>query len=358
MEWPRAFTAAPPAPFDWPRLMGILNVTSDSFSDGGDHFDAAAAVEHGLRLAAEGADIVDVGGESTRPGARPVPVAEELRRVLPVVERLAAGVTVSIDTRKAEVMRAAVAAGAQFINDVSGLTHDPGSLEAAAASGAFVVLMHMAGEPATMNEAPPRYEQCALEVFDWLEARVAACEAPRPRARPARGRPGPVLRQARAREPRPPAPPRPVPRPGLPGDARRLAQGLDGSWIETGRTEERLPATLAATQWGAGPRRAAVPRARRGGPPPALDRMAGPRRSLHRRNERRGGGMTAASGPTAVGVIGLGSMGMGMARRLVEAGFAVRGYDVRPEAGQALAEAGGSAAACRRRSRATPGCCW
>ncbi|HEX6014996.1 MAG TPA: dihydropteroate synthase [Geminicoccaceae bacterium] len=252
VEWPRAFTAAPPAPFDRPRLMGILNVTSDSFSDGGDHLDAAAAVEHGLRLAAEGADIVDVGGESTRPGARPVPVAEELRRVLPVVERLAAGVTVSIDTRKAEVMRAAVAAGARFINDVSGLTHDPGSLETAAASGAFVVLMHMAGEPATMNEAPPRYEQCALEVFDWLEARVAACEA----AGIARDRlvvdPGlcfgkhepenlDLLRHLALFH-------------GL-GCPVMLGASRKG-WteaIETGWTpKERLPATLAATQWALG----------------------------------------------------------------------------------------------------------
>ena len=114
-----------------------------------------------------------------RPGRVPVevPVGEELGRVLPVVEALAQrGVTVSIDTRKAAVMTAAVAAGARIINDVSGLTHDPGALAAAAASGAFVVLMHMAGEPATMNLAP-RYEECALEVHDWLAARVRACEA-------------------------------------------------------------------------------------------------------------------------------------------------------------------------------------
>jgi dihydropteroate synthase len=176
IDWPPHFTASRPAPFDRPRLMGILNVTPDSFSDGGAHPDAVRAVEHGLRLAEQGADIVDVGGESTRPGAIEVPAAEELRRVLPVVEALAGqGVTVSIDTRKAAVMEAAVAAGAAIINDVSGLTHDPRGLEAAAASNAFVVLMHMAGEPATMNLAP-RYEECALEVFDWLAARVLACE--------------------------------------------------------------------------------------------------------------------------------------------------------------------------------------
>lgn len=166
-----------PAPFHRPRLMGIVNATPDSFSDGGLHADVEAAVAHGLKLAAEGADVVDVGGESTRPGAREVPAGEELRRVLPVVERLAAkGVTVSIDTRKAAVMRAAVAAGARVINDVSGLAHDPESLGVAAGCEAFVVLMHMQGTPETMNLAP-RYRRCALEVFDHLAARVEACEA-------------------------------------------------------------------------------------------------------------------------------------------------------------------------------------
>ena len=177
IEWPAAFTAPRPAPFDRPRLMGILNVTPDSFSDGGTHADAKAAIAHGLRLAAMGADIVDVGGESTRPGANEVPAATELRRVLPVVEALvAAGVVVSIDTRKAAVMRAALAAGATILNDVSGLSHDPDSLALAAASGAWVVLMHMAGPPATMNLAP-RWEQCALEVHDWLAGRIEACVA-------------------------------------------------------------------------------------------------------------------------------------------------------------------------------------
>jgi dihydropteroate synthase len=175
VDWPLAFTAGRTAPFNLPRLMGVLNVTPDSFSDGGMHADMAAAVEHGLRLAAEGAAIVDVGGESTRPGAEPVSVAEELRRVLPVVAALVArGVTVSIDTRKAAVMAAAVAAGATIINDVSGLTFDPDAARVAAESGAFVVLMHLAGEPATMNVAP-HWEQCALEVHDWLADRIAAC---------------------------------------------------------------------------------------------------------------------------------------------------------------------------------------
>ena len=177
VAWPEAWRAARPAPFDRPRLMGVVNVTPDSFSDGGRHAGIAAAVEHGLRLAGEGATIVDVGGESTRPGAEPVPVAEELWRVLPVVEALTAGgVTVSIDTRKAAVMAAAVSAGAAIINDVSGLTFDPDATRVAAESGAFVVLMHMAGKPATMNLAPS-WEQCALQVYDWLAGRIAACFA-------------------------------------------------------------------------------------------------------------------------------------------------------------------------------------
>jgi dihydropteroate synthase len=174
------FTAAHPAPFDRPRVMGILNVTPDSFSDGGAHADPAAAIAHGLRLVAQGADIVDVGGESTRPGAAPVPAEEELRRVLPVVEGLAReGVTVSIDTRKAVVMAAAVAAGAELINDVSGLAFDPAAPAAAvraAGQGAWIVLMHMRGTPATMNEAPA-YRACALEVAAELEARVATALA-------------------------------------------------------------------------------------------------------------------------------------------------------------------------------------
>ena len=174
------FTAAQAAPFDRPRLMGILNVTPDSFSDGGHHDSVAAAVAHGRRLVAEGADIVDVGGESTRPGAGEVVAEDELARVLPVVEALAAlGLMVSVDTRKAVVMRAAVAAGARMINDVSGLAHDPAALEAAAgatASGAWVVLMHMRGTPATMNRAP-FYRACSLEVHDELARRLAAAEA-------------------------------------------------------------------------------------------------------------------------------------------------------------------------------------
>jgi dihydropteroate synthase len=155
-------------------VMGIVNVTPDSFSDGGAHFAAGAAVEHGLRLAAEGADILDVGGESTRPGAEPVPAAEELRRVLPVVEALAAraGVPVSVDTTKAEVAEAALAAGAVMVNDVSALRFDPRLGAVAAAAGAALVVMHMRGEPRTMQEAPA-YGNLLAEVVAGLREGVA-----------------------------------------------------------------------------------------------------------------------------------------------------------------------------------------
>ena len=160
-----------------PAVMGVLNVTPDSFSEGGHPVDPASAVTRGRRLAAEGAAIVDVGGESTRPGAAPVPVAVEIDRVVPVIRRLAAdlAVPVSVDTSKPEVMRAAVAAGAQMINDVRALTV-PGALEAAAEAGAAVCLMHMQGEPATMQD-DPSYGDVVAEVRDFLRARAAACVA-------------------------------------------------------------------------------------------------------------------------------------------------------------------------------------
>lgn len=160
-----------------PAVMGVLNVTPDSFSEGGHPVDPATAVARGRRLAAEGAAIVDVGGESTRPGAAPVPVAVEIDRVVPVIGRLAAdlAVPISVDTSKPEVMRAAVAAGAQMINDVRALTV-PGALEAAAEAGAAVCLMHMQGEPATMQD-DPSYGDVVAEVRDFLRARAAACLA-------------------------------------------------------------------------------------------------------------------------------------------------------------------------------------
>jgi dihydropteroate synthase len=161
-----------------PRVMGILNVTPDSFADGGRHVLPQAAVAAGLRLVDEGAAIIDVGGESTRPGAEPVSEAEELRRVLPVLEGLrgeAPGTILSIDTRKPAVMRAAMRAGATLVNDVSAL-REPGALAALAASGAGVCLMHMQGEPRGMQRAP-QYGDVVAEVRAFLEARIEACRA-------------------------------------------------------------------------------------------------------------------------------------------------------------------------------------
>ena len=160
-----------------PRVMGVINVTPDSFSDGGDAFNRDAAVDRGLRLLDEGADILDIGGESTRPGATPVSVRQELDRVVPVIERLASGeFPISVDTRHAAVMAEAMKAGAGIINDVSALTTDADSLKIAAESGADVVLMHMAGTPETMQENPG-YEAVVDDVRDYLEARVNACLA-------------------------------------------------------------------------------------------------------------------------------------------------------------------------------------
>jgi len=161
-----------------PRLMGIVNVTPDSFSDGGTFTSAEDVIDHALRLEEEGADILDIGGESTRPGAESVSVEEELRRILPVIEGLAerTRALISIDTRKAEVMHRALAAGAQIINDVAALSYEPACMEVAAASNAPVILMHAQGDPRTM-QAAPRYDDCMLDVSDWLEARIAACEA-------------------------------------------------------------------------------------------------------------------------------------------------------------------------------------
>jgi len=163
---------------DRPRIMGIVNVTPDSFSDGGLLGSSEVAIAHALKLAAEGADILDIGGESTRPGAEAITVEEELRRVIPVIEGLAGKTTalISIDTRKAEVMRRALAAGAHIINDVAALTYEPACMEVASASGAPVVLMHAQGDPHTMQKAP-RYDDCLLDVYDWLAARIDACVA-------------------------------------------------------------------------------------------------------------------------------------------------------------------------------------
>ena len=163
---------------DQPQVAGIVNATPDSFSDGGAYADAEAAADAGHRMAAAGAALIDVGGESTRPGAQPIWEGDEIERIRPVVERLArAGTAVSIDTRKAAVMEAALGAGAAMVNDVSALTWDPRSAEVVARSGAPVVLMHHQGNPETMQDSP-RYERPVLfEVYDWLEARIEAAVA-------------------------------------------------------------------------------------------------------------------------------------------------------------------------------------
>jgi dihydropteroate synthase len=161
---------------DRPRVVGILNVTPDSFSDGGAFADTDAAVAHGLAMVEQGADMLDVGGESTRPGAAEVPVEEELRRVIPVIERLAActALPIAIDTSKPEVMRAAVAAGAGMINDVYALRRE-GALDAAAELRVPVCLMHMQGEPRSMQD-DPHYDDVVGEVHRFLADRLFACE--------------------------------------------------------------------------------------------------------------------------------------------------------------------------------------
>jgi len=161
---------------DRPRIAGIVNVTPDSFSDGGQFLDAARAIEHGRRLVDEGADLLDIGGESTRPGASPVSVEDELARVMPVIEGLVAQtrVPIAIDTSKAEVMRAAIGAGAGLINDVRALRQD-GALDAAASLRVPVCVMHMQGEPGSMQEAPV-YDDVVAEVHRFLAERLFACQ--------------------------------------------------------------------------------------------------------------------------------------------------------------------------------------
>jgi dihydropteroate synthase len=156
--------------------MGIVNVTADSFSDGGRYLDPARAVAQGLKLRDEGADLVDVGGESTRPGAEPVEAGEELRRVMPVIEGLVKeGVAVSVDTLKPEVMRAAIEAGCTVVNDVNGF-RSAGAIEAVAGSDAGLVVMHMRGTPQTMQKEP-RYDDVVAEVASYLRERARALEA-------------------------------------------------------------------------------------------------------------------------------------------------------------------------------------
>jgi dihydropteroate synthase len=162
---------------DRPRLMGVINVTPDSFSDGGECLSPDSALARARAMIAAGAEIFDIGGESTRPGAEPVSLADELARILPVVTPLAAeGRLVSVDTRNAGVMKAGIAAGARIVNDVSAATHDPASLATVAGSGAAVILMHASGDPCTM-QVDPRYDDPTLDVFDHLDARVSAALA-------------------------------------------------------------------------------------------------------------------------------------------------------------------------------------
>jgi dihydropteroate synthase len=161
---------------DRPLVMGVVNVTPDSFSDGGLHADTAEAIAHGRRLIAEGADIVDVGGESTRPGAAPVDPGEEERRVVPVIQALAAsGAVVSVDTRNVPVMRAALRAGARIVNDVNAL-RAPGAIACVREHKAAAVLMHMRGDPRSMQHAP-HYDDVVGEVSAFLAERLASCRA-------------------------------------------------------------------------------------------------------------------------------------------------------------------------------------
>jgi dihydropteroate synthase len=168
----------PVVPGRRPAVMGIVNATPDSFSDGGRALASDSAIALGRALAAQGADLLDLGGESSRPGAEPVPVEEELRRVIPVIEGLAgpAGVPISVDTTKAEVARRALAAGAAIVNDITALGGDPEMPRVAADSGAGVVLMHMRGEPKTM-QLDPRYDDVVAEVYEYLARRVEWAEA-------------------------------------------------------------------------------------------------------------------------------------------------------------------------------------
>jgi dihydropteroate synthase len=162
---------------DQPQVIGIVNATPDSFSDGGQFGDSAAAAAAGADMGRDGAAIIDVGGESTRPGAKPVWEGDEIERIVPIIRQLAAGgAAVSADTRKADVMTAALAAGARMINDVSALTYDARSAEVLAAASVPVIIMHHLGAPETMQDSP-RYDDVLVEVYQWLEERIAAAIA-------------------------------------------------------------------------------------------------------------------------------------------------------------------------------------
>jgi len=162
---------------DWrrPVIQGVLNVTPDSFSDGGKHEDLEQALSHARHMIGAGADIIDIGGETTKPGAKSVSIAGEKARVLPVIERLTSlEVPISIDSRNAEVMSEAVAAGAHMINDVSALSHDPASVDVAKDTVVPVILMHTQGSPETMQDNP-EYDHVLLDIYDYLEGRISVC---------------------------------------------------------------------------------------------------------------------------------------------------------------------------------------
>jgi dihydropteroate synthase len=159
-----------------PKIVGVLNVTPDSFSDGGQFENVEAAISHGMGMIDDGADMIDIGGESTRPGADPVSPEHQCRRIIPVIEALAGRIPISVDTRSAQVMRSAVAAGASVVNDVSALSADPEALEAVADLGCPVILMHSLRAPKTMQVAP-RYRDVRLDIADYLDKRLAACAA-------------------------------------------------------------------------------------------------------------------------------------------------------------------------------------
>ena len=183
MQWERLISERPPLQLgqrtirlDQPQVMGILNVTPDSFSDGGQFADPSTASVTGSRMTEAGAAIIDVGGESTRPGAKPVWERDEIERIEPVIRQLASGgAAVSVDTRKADVMTVAIAAGARMVNDVSALTYDDRSAEIVATASLPVVLMHHQGRPETMQQ-DPRYNDVVIEVYEWLEERIAEVE--------------------------------------------------------------------------------------------------------------------------------------------------------------------------------------
>ena len=223
---------------DRPVLMGIVNVTPNSFSDGGLFDTKEAAIVHAAELATAGAGIIDVGGESTRPGSDAVGETEELDRVVPVIAGLAGlPAIISIDTRKASVARAAAKQGAKILNDVSALTHDPHSLRAAAETGLAVVLMHAQGEPKTMQDNP-RYEDVVLEVFNYLEARIGVGVKAGIAPHPHRRRSGLRLRQDARPQSGAAGPYQPVPRPRRAAFDRRLPQTLHPGRVRRRSTAE------------------------------------------------------------------------------------------------------------------------